>query len=126
MFARTITLDHALIAGALIIGPALMFGFILLMGRISRRFLLRRKPMAWTPGDPALAAGEKLAALLRVPVDRIRPTDRLVADLRLDHYQVVEVIDEVDDQPAATKFLKALHERTVADLGMLLSGIGEW
>src|SRR5688572_6689266 len=99
--ARIITLDHALMAGALVIGPALMFGFILLMKLFSRRFLLRRKPRAWQPGDPALAAAMKVSELLRVPVDRIRVGDRLVADLRLDHYQVVQIIDDVDDQPAA-------------------------
>ncbi len=126
MLLKIFTLDNALIAGALFIGPVLMFGFILLMGRLSRQHLMRRKPHAWQAGDPALAAAEKVAKLLRVPVDRIRPTDRLVADLRLDHYQVVAVIDEVDDQPAAAKFLKALHERTLADLGMLMGGIGSW
>ena len=126
MFLKVFTLDNALIAGALFIGPALMFGFILLMGRLSRWHLLRRKPEVWNESDPAFAAAMKVAKLLRVPVDRLRPRDRLVADLRLDHYQVVEVIDEVDDQPAAARFLKALHERTLADLGMLMSGIGDW
>lgn len=103
-----------------------MFGFILLLSRMTRRRLLGRKPAPWTTGDPALAAGEKVAKLLGVPVDRIRPADRLVADLRLDHYQVVAIIDEVDDQPAAARFLMAMHERTVADLGMLMSGLGDW
>jgi hypothetical protein len=126
MLLTFFTLDNALIAGALFIGPVLMFGFILLMSRLSRQHLMRRKPHAWQAGDPAFVAAEKVAKLLRVPVDRIRPTDRLVADLRLDHYQVVEVIDEVDDQPAAAKFLKSLHERTLADLGMLMGGIGDW
>ena len=126
MLLKIFTLVNALIAGALFIGAALMFGFILLMGRLSRLHLLRRKPEIWNAGDPAFAAAMKVAQLLRVPVDRLRPKDRLVADLRLDHYQVVEVIDEVDDQPAAAKFLKALHERTVAALGMLMSGIGDW
>lgn len=126
MVAKVFTLDNALIAGALFIGPVLMFGFILLLSRMTKRRLLARKPLPWAAGDPALAAGEKVAKLLGVPVDRIRPADRLVADLRLDHYQVVAIIDEVDDQPAAAKFLKAMHERTVADLGMLMSGIGDW
>ena len=47
MFLNVFTLDNALIAGALFIGPALMFGFILLMGRLSRWHLLRRKPEIW-------------------------------------------------------------------------------
>lgn len=126
MLLKVFTLDNALLLGALVIGPALLFGFIFLLTRMTRRRLLSRKPHVWASDDPALAAATKLAALLKVPVDRIRPQDRLVADLRLDHYQVVEVMDDVEDQPAAAKFLKALHERTVADLGMLLGGIGEW
>ena len=126
MLLKLITLDNALLLGALIIGPALLFGFILLLTRMTRRRLLARAPQPWAADDPVLAAAQKLAAALRVPVDRIRPGDRLIADLRLDHYQVVEVIDDVENQPAAARFLKALHERTVADLGMLINGIGEW
>lgn len=126
MLLKLITLDNALLLGALIIGPALLFGFILLLTRMTRRRLLARTPQPWAADDPVLAAAQKLAAALRVPVDRIRPGDRLIADLRLDHYQVVEVIDDVENQPAAARFLKALHERTVADLGMLINGIGEW
>ncbi|CAG0999005.1 hypothetical protein PLCT2_02949 [Planctomycetaceae bacterium] len=126
MLLSLFTLDNALMLGALVIGPALMFGFILLMSRLSRAHLMRRKPEIWNASDPAFVAATKVANLLSVPVDRLRPKDRLVADLRLDHYQVVEVIDEVDDQPAAARFLKALHERTLADLGMLMSGIGDW
>jgi hypothetical protein len=126
MLLKIVTLDNALIMGALVIGPGLMFGFIVLLAFSSRRRLLRRKPEPWQPGDPALIAAEKVGKLLRVPVDRIRAKDRLVAELRMDHYQVAEVIDEVDDQPAVQKFMKALHERTIADLGMLMSGIGDW
>ena len=126
MLLKLITLDNALLLGALIIGPALLFGFILLLTRMTRRRLLARAPQPWAADDPVLAAAQKLAAALRVPVDRIRPGDRLIADLRLDHYQIVEVIDDVENQPAAARFLKALHERTVADLGMLINGIGEW
>jgi hypothetical protein len=118
-----LTLDHALLVGALVIGPALMLGFVLLMSRVKRRALLRRRPHEWHSGDPALGAAIKLAAHLGVPRDRLRPQDRLVADLHLDHHEVAQLLDQVEDDRAAQAFLRGLSERTLADLGMLLAGV---
>jgi hypothetical protein len=126
MLAEVFTLDNALLLGALCIGPLLMLGFVLLMGSAKRRALLRRAPNAWDAGDPALAAAQRIAGFRRVPVDRIRPRDRLVAELFLDHSDVASLIENVENQPAAVKFMGKLHERTVADLGMLLAGIADW
>lgn len=120
------TLDNALLLGALLIGPALMFGFIIFMGGMKRRALLRRAPFAWNAEDPALKAAQLVAGYYRVPPDRIRPQDRLIADLQLEHHSVAEMVGDVEDQPAAARFMARLHERTVADLGMLLDGIGDW
>ncbi len=49
-----------------------------------------------------------------------------IADLHLDHNDVAAMIGDVEDQPAASRFLRDLHQRSVADLGMLLDGISSW
>jgi len=126
MLGKLFTLDNALMLGAFVIGPALLVGFLLLMGGFTRRSLLRRKRHPWSASDPAFKAAENVAAHYRVPVDRIRPQDRLIADLHLDHNDVAAMIGDVEDQPAASRFLRDLHQRSVADLGMLLDGISSW
>ncbi len=118
------TLDNALMLGAFIIGPALMAGFILAMRGMRRRALLGRKAHFWPSDDPARPAAEVLARVMNVPVDRIRPEDKLVADLQFERGDAAALLSDLKDQEVADRFLAVLHERTVADLGMLLAGVG--
>ncbi len=119
-----LTLDHALMLGALVIGPALVVAFILSMRGVQRRVLLRRRPRPWADDDPARPAADVLARVLNVPVDRIRPEDRLVADLQFERHDAESLLSDIGDRAAVERFLAALHERTVADLGMLMAGVG--
>ncbi|MCC6574747.1 MAG: hypothetical protein IT462_13285 [Planctomycetes bacterium] len=118
------TLDNALMIGALVIGPGLVIAFILSMRGAKRRALLRRAPRSWGGDDPVRPAAEVLARVLNVPIDRIRPEDRLVADLQFEHYDAQSLLVDLKDRTAAERFMAVLHERTVADLGMLLAGVG--
>ena len=62
MLGKLFTLDNALMLGAFVIGPALLVGFLLLMGGFTRRSLMRRKRHPWSASDPAFKAAEKAAA----------------------------------------------------------------